>query len=416
MASIISFLKETWRRRGYAIIAAAAVLIAVAVALSLRWRGAEYKTLYTAASAGDMAPVIERLKARGIGYKVDGLSILTPEDRLVEARLELASVGLPSAREAGFELFDNGGFFVPEFTQRINYTRALQAELARTIGRIKEVDSARVHIALSEPGIFLGADKKARASVSIKLRPGMGLSFAGASSIAHIVAGSVPELKAADVTVADTDGRTLYGGYDVAIGAAPLDYKRAMEAGIEGRVQGMLDAAFGQGRSSVSVSLDVADTSGSVKRMGIAVVLRGALAEADVKGAEDMIKAASGFSAERGDALGVMSAARPASVAPLPSKAAGAGHNAPLQRSAPVIYIGAAFVAAFAAFAFWFVLARKAARREVEDILGRLPPPGAGNEPAKPSGAVEALRNLARRDPRLVAGVLRGWVGRDAGQ
>src|SRR3990172_12232512 len=123
-----------------------AILAAALVAVVLLWnQGPEYQVLYNQLSNEDSGAVIEKLKEKRVPYKVDGSSISVPADKVYETRMELAGEGLPQGGGIGFEIFDKTAFGVTDFVQKVNYKRALQGELSRTITQIKEIESARVH-------------------------------------------------------------------------------------------------------------------------------------------------------------------------------------------------------------------------------------------------------------------------------
>jgi len=189
------------------VLGGAALIAALVAVLFLVNQGPEYQTLYTQLSPEDSGAVIEKLKEKRVPYKVDGPAISVPADKVYETRMELAGEGLPQGGGVGFEIFDKTAFGVTDFVQKVNYKRALQGELTRTITQIKEIETARVHLALPEKGVFLDDQKKARASVIVKLRPGRQLTQGQVSSIVHLVANSADDLKPEDVAVVDTAGK-----------------------------------------------------------------------------------------------------------------------------------------------------------------------------------------------------------------
>ncbi|MEK7773901.1 MAG: flagellar basal-body MS-ring/collar protein FliF, partial [Deltaproteobacteria bacterium] len=149
-----------------------------------------------------------------------------------------------------------------EFVQKVNYKRALQGELARTISQIKEVETARVHIAMPEKGVFLDEQKKSRASIILKLKPGKSLTSGQVNAIVHLVANSFENLKPADVTVVDTSGRMWTkaaedGDNAAGLSATQLEYKRSIEKDFETRIQTMLEKAVGTDKAVARVSADV---------------------------------------------------------------------------------------------------------------------------------------------------------------
>ncbi|HEY4706454.1 MAG TPA: flagellar basal-body MS-ring/collar protein FliF [Thermodesulfobacteriota bacterium] len=247
-------------RPAVALGAAAAVIAAVAVLL-LWNQGPEYQVLYSQLSAEDSGAVIEKLKEKRVPYKVDGSIISVPAEKVYETRMELAGEGIPQGGGIGFEIFDKTAFGVTDFVQKVNYKRALQGELGRTITQIKEIESARVHLALPEKGVFLDEQKKARASVIVKLKPGKELTQGQVSSIVHLVANSTDNLKPDDVAVVDTSGRmwTRESGEGDALrlSAGQIEYKRGLENDYESRLQSMLEKTVGMNKVVTRVSVEV---------------------------------------------------------------------------------------------------------------------------------------------------------------
>ncbi|MBI5469251.1 MAG: flagellar M-ring protein FliF, partial [Deltaproteobacteria bacterium] len=258
MEKISGFLKNNSKA---AAIAVAAVVITAVVSLFLMNQGPEYRVLFSQLSPEDSGAVIEKLKEKRVEYKVDGTAISVPAGKVYETRMELAGEGLPQGGGVGFEIFDKTSFGVTDFVQKINYRRALQGELARTISQIKEVDSARVHLAMPEKGVFLDEKKSARASIILRLKPGKTLSQGQVSSIVHLVANSFENLRPEDVTVVDTAGRMWTKGAEeddvLKLTASQLEYKRSIEKDMESRIQSLLEKAVGMNKVVARVSVDV---------------------------------------------------------------------------------------------------------------------------------------------------------------
>lgn len=236
-------------------------MISLLVVTLLMSKGPEYQVLYAQLSPEDSGAVIEKLKEKRVPYKVDGTTIAVPFDKVHETRMELAGEGLPQGGGIGFEIFDKTSFGVTEFVQKVNYKRALQGELSRTISQIKEIESARVHLALPEKGVFLDEQKKSRASVIVKLKPGKTLNQGQVSSIVHLVANSADSLRPEDITVVDTAGKmwTRESGESDALhlSASQLEYKRSLEKDYENRLQSMLERAVGMDKVVARVSVEV---------------------------------------------------------------------------------------------------------------------------------------------------------------
>lgn len=261
MDKLIEQLKAFAREKPM-IVAVGVAALAAAIALAvLMNQGPEYQTLYAQLSAEDSGAVIEKLKEKRVPYRVDGSAISVPADKVYETRMELAGAGLPQGGGVGFEIFDKSAFGVTDFVQKVNYKRALQGELARTITQIKEIDSARVHLAIPEKGVFLDDQKKARASVIVKLKAGKQLTQGQVSSIVNLVANSTDNLRLEDVAVVDTSGkmwtREADGDQGIMLSATQLEYKRSIEKDYETRVQSMLEKAVGMDKVVARVAAEV---------------------------------------------------------------------------------------------------------------------------------------------------------------
>ena len=172
-----------------------------------------YQYAFTNLSPEDGQAAAAVLKTSGIPYRSEagGSALAVPASKVYDARLILAAQGLPRASGVGFEIFDKGQFGVSEFTQRVNLRRAIEGELARTVGALDEVRGARVHLSLGERGLYRGEDKKATASVVVTLHPGRTLTDSQLSGIRHLVAAAVPGLQPDSVTIVDGHGAVLGG-------------------------------------------------------------------------------------------------------------------------------------------------------------------------------------------------------------
>lgn len=160
MGKILEYLKSSSKTTISIVLGAAALLTAGLIVFFLWSQGPDYQVLYSRLSPEDSGAVIEKLKDKKIQYKIDGSAIYVPADKVYETRMELAGEGLPQGGGVGFEIFDKTGFGVTEFVQKINYKRAMQGELARTISQIKEIEGARVHLAVPKKGYFLTNKKR----------------------------------------------------------------------------------------------------------------------------------------------------------------------------------------------------------------------------------------------------------------
>ena len=227
----------------------------------MNWAGnPEFHPLYTNLDANDAGTILNRLKEQKIHYRLsaNGSTILIPQEKIYEIRMELASEGLPHGGSIGFELFDNTKLGMTEFAQNVNYQRALQGELVRTINGFEEVDSCRVHIVMTEKSLFLKDEEPASASVVLKLRHGKWLTQQQVQGIVHLVSSSVSRMGPDNVTVVDSNGRLLTGSRDpsgiATLSADQLDYQAQVERKLENRVLTMLEKALGANRAIVRVS------------------------------------------------------------------------------------------------------------------------------------------------------------------
>jgi type III secretory pathway lipoprotein EscJ len=173
----------------------------------------EYMTLYNGLDANEAGTIIEKLKNTKVPYKISeaGRVISVPSDEAEEVRLQLAREGLPKSG-VGYEIFDKKTWGMTDFVEKINYKRALEGELARTIGELKEIESVRVHLVLPEERLFKENKIEPSASVMLKLRPGFKLSSSQVLGIAKLIAHSIESLSTSNVTIIDFNGDILFSG------------------------------------------------------------------------------------------------------------------------------------------------------------------------------------------------------------
>jgi flagellar M-ring protein FliF len=217
-------------------------------------------TLYTQLTMQDAAAITAKLREMGVAYTVqgDGTTILVPASMVYDLRLRLATEGLPQGGGIGFEVFDQHSFGMTEFAQKLNYQRALQGELARSIGQLAAVQSARVHIVMPEKSLFIGQQGKTTASVVLQLIPGRRLGPEQTQGIVRLVSNSVEGLAPTDVTVVDSTGQILSQSDDPTSKQSQtelqLSHQHNLEQGLERRIQSMLERAVGEGKVMVRVS------------------------------------------------------------------------------------------------------------------------------------------------------------------
>jgi flagellar M-ring protein FliF len=242
------------------LIFAVAVLIAVVTALVLWSRTPDYRILYTSLSDQDGGAIIAALQQANVPYKFSegGSAILVPSDQVNETRLKLASQGLPKSGSVGMELMDNEKFGISQFAEQVNYQRALEGELERTIQSISVVRQARVHLAIPKPTVFVRDREAPTASVLVNLYPGRMLDEGQVSAITHMVASSVSDLPVKNVTIVDQDGTLLtQPSSGSGLDASQLKYVQQVEHNTQQRIDAILAPLFGAGNAHAQVSADI---------------------------------------------------------------------------------------------------------------------------------------------------------------
>lgn len=243
-----------------ATLGAVLVMVSGLIVFSTRWiEKPSYAVLYSRMEPDAASQVVAKLKQLKVGYELEdgGGTVRVPASRVDELRLELGGQGLPTSGRIGFEIFDKTAFGATEFMEKVNYRRALEGEIARTIATISEVSSARVHIAMGKDSTF-GESRPTKASVVLKLRGQSGLPAATIAGVAGLVAGSVEGLRPEAVVILDSFGRPLSRslGEDGMAGAAgQLERQQRLEADLMARVVAMLEPVVGPDRVRVNVAL-----------------------------------------------------------------------------------------------------------------------------------------------------------------
>jgi flagellar M-ring protein FliF len=244
-----------------------AALIAVLVAGYLWSQTPDYRVLYGNLSDRDGGAVIAALQQMNVPYKfADGGALLVPAGQIHEMRLRLAGQGLPKGGLVGFEVMETQKFGVSQFAEQINYQRALEGELARSIQSLSAVQNARVHLALSKPSAFMREQPKPSASVLLNLYPGRTLDNAQVNAVVHLVSNSVPDLQAKNVSVVDQNGNMISSEQNgAAHGTADLGqlkYRQEIERSYNARIEAILAPITGAGnvRAQVSADLDFSET------------------------------------------------------------------------------------------------------------------------------------------------------------
>jgi flagellar M-ring protein FliF len=315
-------------RRRLAILAAVLLLGGVVVAVVLAGHGEDYQYAFTNLGPEDSGQAQAILKNAGIPFRLeaDGSALAVPAARVYDARLLLAAEGLPRGGGVGFELFDRGDLGITEFTQKVNLRRAIEGELGRTIGKLAEVRSARVHVTLPEKGLYRDEDRPASAAVVVNLRPGRVLGERELAGVRHLVASAVPGLEARAVTVVDGSGTVLTTD-DATGGEAVASFRRSLERDLEGRIVALLERAVGAGAvvARVTATVDATEVTRSAETYDPdSAVLRSerSLIQSQIQGQTETGAAAEG--AANGTAGGVAGAAANQPLAPTAAPSAGA--------------------------------------------------------------------------------------------
>jgi flagellar M-ring protein FliF len=249
----------TLRQKATIALGAAAVAATVWVFVALLDK-ADYKTLYSGLSSADAESLSHRLSEKNIPYELssDGTSIRVPADQLDKARLDLASEGMPQSGRLGFELFDKPNWAGSDFAEKVNYQRALEGELERTIQTLGEVEAVRVHLVLPQESLFTEEERAAKASVVIKLRGGR-LGDDAQEAIIHLVASAVDNLKPQDVTLINADGGMpilARGGGADSRPRSWVEFETALAQKIVATLEPVVGA--GKARANVTVEYDLA--------------------------------------------------------------------------------------------------------------------------------------------------------------
>ena len=222
----------------------------------------DYSMLYGGLSDADAAQIAESLEQAGMQYRIESGSgaVTVPANQVHEARLKLAAKGLPRGDGSGFELFEKSASFgTSRFMEKARYNRAIEGELARTIGKLNGVDSVRVHLAIPKQSVFVREKSKTRASVVLNLFSDARLDEERIAGIVHLVAASVPGLEADQVTVVDQKGRLLTnsGSSDIAATSSQLTYTRSLESLYVQRIRDILVPILGVDGVRAQVVADV---------------------------------------------------------------------------------------------------------------------------------------------------------------
>ncbi len=222
----------------------------------------DYQLLYSELQPEDINSVVSKLKAKKIAYRLaqSGTAVMIPGDKLAETRLELASEGLPRSGRIGFEIFDKTNWGVTDFTEQVNYRRALEGELERTIRSLVEVQQVRVHLALPKDSLFLQQKEESKASVVIKLKGDRQLPPQSISGIRHLVASAVEGLRPENVSIVDAHGRILSPSPlpdHPNLSLPELELVRSVERELTDKVIAILEPVVGRGKVRANASVEL---------------------------------------------------------------------------------------------------------------------------------------------------------------
>lgn len=251
---------------------AGVLVLALVVAVATVGGEPDYGPLFTGLPAADAAQITEKLSERNIPFRIEdgGRVIMVPAKDVAAVRLAMAAEGLPQGGVIGFEIFDQAKLGSTEFERRINYKRALEGELTRTLRQIEEVEDARVMIVMPEPSVFLQDAKPATASVWLRLKPFAQVDINQVKGIVHLITHAVENLSPHDVSVIDVHGRELTAGIDwdeqsdglqhlTSPGqtVAQMELQRKFQADLERGLQNLLEQVFGPGNAVARVSAEL---------------------------------------------------------------------------------------------------------------------------------------------------------------
>jgi flagellar M-ring protein FliF len=264
-------LKEFNRLSGGQKIGLMLALAAVIALVSGSWmwsQAPDYRVLYSNLSDRDGGAIINSLQQMNVPYKMaeGGGAILVASSQVYDVRLRLASQGLPKGGVVGFELMENQKLGTSQFLEQVNYQRALEGELTRSIQSLSAVQGARVHLAIPRPSVFTREQKNPSASVLVGLHPGRSLDKAQVSGIVHLISSSIPDLHIKNVTVLDQNGNLLSAAAEsresAGLDPVQLEYLRQVEQSFIKRIENILSPITGMDnvRAQVAAELDFSQT------------------------------------------------------------------------------------------------------------------------------------------------------------
>lgn len=251
-------------------IAAIALAIIGGISAIAHWnQERDFKPLFSGVAPEDAGALLGKLRESAVEYRLadNGTTVLVPSAKVAELRIEMASAGLPKSGRIGFELFDKTNFGASEFAEQVNYHRAIEGELERSIMSIREVELARVHLTLAKDSLYTEQRQPAKASILVKLRHQSALSPQNVAAICQLTASAVPGLAPEQVSLVDTAGNLLNrpraaAGADEESNEAALDYRKGVEHDLQNKISATLEPLLGADHFRTGVSADVDLTSG----------------------------------------------------------------------------------------------------------------------------------------------------------
>ncbi len=261
-ANVMDLTRTPGGRRLMLMLGAAAT-VAVMAAVWMWGSQPEYRVLFSNFSDRDGGAIVAELEKMGVPYKYaeGGGAVLVPADKVHDARLKLASQGLPKGGNVGFELMENQKLGSSQFVEQVNFQRAMEGELARSIESVSAVQAARVHLAIPKSSIFVSEQKAPTASVLLNLHPGRPLDTQQVSAIVHLVASSVPELSTKNVTVVDQNGNLLSEsgkpGMTPGLDASQIKYVQELQQSVARRIESIITPIVGPGNVRAEATADV---------------------------------------------------------------------------------------------------------------------------------------------------------------
>ncbi|HTX34400.1 MAG TPA: flagellar basal-body MS-ring/collar protein FliF [Bryobacteraceae bacterium] len=257
-------------RQRLSIVAVAVLVGASLYAVVRHQREADFKPLFTGLAPEDAAAIVQKVRESGVDYRIpeNGGMVLVPSAKVAELRLSMAAAGLPKTGRIGFELFDKTNLGATDFTEHVNYGRALEGELERSVMSLSEVEEARVHITFPKDSVFLDAQQPAKASVLVKIKPGARLSPQNVLAINHLVASAVEGLSPEAVSVLDMNGNLLGMPKPPDSPDSPgpsealLDFRHKIESDLLAKINSTLEPLLGGNKFRAGVSVECDFTGG----------------------------------------------------------------------------------------------------------------------------------------------------------